>query len=85
MNENKTKMYGINIDDILNFHVDYVVDKICKSKKLNKRVTFEQFKLSKTYKLLFNLDSKLYLESSEYVLDMYENELDENWEEWLKI
>ena len=78
-------MHKISFDDIINLHLNFVIIEISKERNQNKELAFEQFKLSKTYKLLLNLESELYLESSEYVLDMYLSELNENWEEWLKI
>lgn len=40
---------------------------------------------TKTYELLLNADSYLYLESMEYVLDMWEAEINNDWERWLEI
>jgi hypothetical protein len=44
-----------------------------------------QFMKTKTFDLLLNADSYLYLESAEYVFDMLQAEQSGNWERWLEI
>jgi len=46
---------------------------------------FVQFMNSKTYELLCDPESNLCFESNAYILDMFQHEIDNNWEEWLKI
>jgi len=43
------------------------------------------FMSSKTYELLIDPKSYLYLESMEYVLDMFDAELSEDWNRWFLI
>ena len=43
------------------------------------------FMSSKTYELLIDPGSYLYLESLEYVLDMLDAELSGDWDRWLEI
>jgi hypothetical protein len=40
---------------------------------------------TKTYDLLIESGSYLYLESAEYVLDMLDAELSGDWERWMEI
>ena len=40
---------------------------------------------TKTFELLINQKSYLYLESLEYILDMLDAELSEDWDRWYKI
>ncbi|MDR2755589.1 MAG: hypothetical protein LBC20_07765 [Planctomycetaceae bacterium] len=44
-----------------------------------------QFMGTKTYELLLDEKTYLYLESKEYVLDMLKAEQSQDWERWLKI
>ena len=44
-----------------------------------------QFAKTKTYDLLEDNESMLYVESEPYILDMLRSELNEDWENWLKI
>lgn len=68
-------MPNTKVDLILNYHIKYVVEEIMKQHGLNKIEVQNRFISSETYTLLCNLDSHLYLESPEYVLDMYQSEL----------
>jgi len=40
------------------------------------------FMTTKTYELLFDENSLLYLESAGYILDMVKDELNGNWDRW---
>ena len=40
---------------------------------------------TKTYKLLTNPKSYLYLEAAPYVEDMLNAELSDNWESWMEV
>ena len=44
-----------------------------------------QFAKTKTYDLLEDNESMLYLESEPYILDMLKSEINEDWENWLRI
>ena len=41
--------------------------------------------ITHTYALLMNRKSRLYAEFPEYVMDMLKNEMNQDWDEWLKI
>ena len=70
---------------IIGYHIGSVAYRISIDKGVSKEEALESFEKTKTYNLLLNPDSELYLEDTEYVYDMYLNELAGDWKEWLKI
>jgi hypothetical protein len=44
-----------------------------------------RFMATKTYDLLIDCESYLYLESPEYVFDMLDADLREDWDSWMEI
>jgi len=59
--------------------------KDCERKRNIRAEAVRQFMATKTYSLLFDKESYLYLESYEYVLDMLQSEEKGNWDEWLEV
>jgi len=57
------------------------------AEKLNIPVTdaMRMFMATKTYELLTNPKSYLYLESAAYVEDMLNAELSDDWESWMEV
>jgi len=62
-----------------------VSEEYAKTNKMSNTDALRFFMSTKTYELLIDPKSYLYLESLEYVLDMLDAELSEDWERWYKI
>jgi hypothetical protein len=59
-----------------------VGDMIAKENGVSTTEALQQFMRTKTYALLFDEQSLLYLESAEYVFDMLKAEQSGNWQRW---
>jgi hypothetical protein len=59
-----------------------VADKLALELDMEITIALHEFMQTKTYELLFNEKSLLYLESAEYVYDMLQAEQQEDWERW---
>jgi len=70
------------IKHAMQLNVNYVVNAISTS-DTNQADAYRCFAQSKTYALLISEESKLYTESFEYVLDMYNRELHGDVAGWL--
>jgi hypothetical protein len=57
-------------------------DMFAKDSGMDTTEALQKFMRSKTYALLFEESSLLYLESAEYVYDMLQDEQHGNWERW---
>ena len=77
-NENSTAF----ITDLL---VTNVVDVLAKRSGKTVTDTLREFMKSRTYALLLNPESYLYLESPTYVLDMIDAEQSGDWDRWLEV
>ena len=56
--------------------------------RLNRKpptATLQEFMRTKTYELLLDSDSMLFLESPAYILDMVAAERNNDWEDWLEV
>jgi len=73
------------IKHAINLKTTHVVSYMVEQRKMTQEAAFKEFVLSKTYDLLTDEDSKLYTESYEYVLDMYDSELRGDWINWLEV
>jgi hypothetical protein len=62
-----------------------VSEEYAKSKNIYNTDALRFFMATKTYDLLIDPGSYLYLESVEYVLDMLDAELSGDWERWMEI
>jgi len=62
-----------------------VAQQYAKSNGLSHTDALRFFISTKTFELLINQKSYLYLESLEYILDMLDAELSEDWDRWYKI
>jgi hypothetical protein len=62
-----------------------VADMLGKETDILTTKALEQFMLTKTYSLLFDEQSLLFLESTEYVYDMLQAEQSGDWERWKEI
>lgn len=59
-----------------------VADAIAREKNIGVTDALREFMQTKTYNLLFNAESLLYLETTEYIYDMYLAEQTGDWERW---
>ena len=59
-----------------------VADKIAKESNMTITAALQEFMKTKTYAILFNEQSLLYLESAEYIYDMLQAEQRGDWERW---
>jgi hypothetical protein len=62
-----------------------VVEALAKKSGMSVTETLRELMKSKTYVLLLNPESYLYLESPTYVLDMIDAELSGDWDRWLEV
>jgi len=62
-----------------------VVDAYSKNQKIPVTDAIRLFITTKTYELLENHKSYLYLESAAYVEDMLSAELAGNWDSWMEV
>ena len=60
-------------------------EEYAKTNSMSNTEALRFFMSTKTYELLIDPKSYLYLESLEYVLDMLDAELSEDWDRWFKI
>jgi hypothetical protein len=59
-----------------------VGDMFAKENDISTTEALQKFMRTKTYSLLFDEQSLLYLESAEYVFDMLEDERTGDWRRW---
>ncbi|MDR0518268.1 MAG: hypothetical protein LBH25_14645 [Fibromonadaceae bacterium] len=62
-----------------------VAEKYAKKNKISATEALRAFIATKTYELLINAKSYLYLETAEYILDMWKDERNGDWERWQLI
>ena len=62
-----------------------IAEEISKQKKIPAKEAIRILMSTKTYALLIDKESYLYLESFEYIIDMIAAEENENWSEWLEV
>jgi len=62
-----------------------IVEKYAKKNKKPATETLRAFMATETYKLLIKPKSYLYLETAEYILDMWNDEQKGDWESWRLI
>ena len=62
-----------------------VADEIAKQKNISAKEAIRGFMATKTYGLLIDKESRLYLESVEYIVDMLAAEESGNWSQWLEV
>jgi len=78
MNEQKIKLCQSCIDAL----AADVADKLAQESSMEITDALREFMKTKTYSLLFDERSLLYLESAEYVLDMLQAEQRGDWARW---
>jgi hypothetical protein len=66
-------------------HTVRVAEEYAKTSGMSNTEALRFFMSTRTYELLINPESYLYLESMEYILDMLDAELTEDWDRWLEI
>jgi hypothetical protein len=59
-----------------------VADKLARESDITTTAALQVFMGTKTYALLFDEKSLLYLESAEYIFDMLKAEQSGDWERW---
>ncbi len=59
-----------------------VSDKLAQESSIDITTALQEFMKTKTYALLFDEHSLLYLESAEYIFDMLQAEQRGDWERW---
>ncbi len=62
-----------------------VAEKYAKKNKISATEALRAFIATKTYELLVNPKSYLYLETAEYILDMWKDEQNCDWKRWKLI
>jgi len=62
-----------------------VVDAYAETRNISVTDAMRQFMTTKTYELLANPRSYLYLEAASYVEDMLNAELSGDWERWMEV
>ena len=62
-----------------------VVQKFAKEKRLTNTEALRFFMASKTFNLLIEPKSYLFLESPEYTFDMLDAEIKGDWDRWLEL
>ena len=74
-----------SIDFCIDILSAQVAEVIAKEKDLPLTDAVKRFMATKTYALLMDTESLLYLESVAYVLDMLKAEEAGNWDVWLEV
>ena len=69
----------------INAHTVRIAEEYAKKNTLSNTDALRFFMSTKTYELLIDPESYLYLESPEYILDMLDAELSEDWDRWYQI
>ena len=62
-----------------------VSEEYAKVNEISNTEALQVFMSTKTYELLIDPGSYLYLESMEYILDMLDAEFSEDWDRWFEI
>ena len=70
---------------IIDLIVTNVVDELARKNGKGVTETFRELMRSKTYALLINPESYLFLESPAYVFDMIDAEQSGDWDRWLEV
>jgi len=77
------------MDSPVEFCIDILATRIAAEIARQKGITIKEairlFISKKTYSLLLDAESRLYLESFEYIMDMLAAEESENWLRWLEV
>ena len=73
------------IDICINSLTAQVVDTYAQENNISTTDAMRMFIASKTYELLINSKSYLYLESAAYVEDMLSAELSGDWDSWMEV
>jgi len=81
MNEVNDNVIEVCIESI----AAQVADVYAEKQKIPVTDAMRMFMTTKTYELLANPKSYLYLESAAYVEDMLDAELSDNWESWMEV
>ena len=81
MNEVNDNVIEVCIESI----AAQVADAYAEKQKIPVTDAMRLFMTTKTYELLTNPKSYLYLESAAYVEDMLDAELSGNWESWMEV
>ena len=66
-------------------HTVRISEEYAKTNGISNTEALRVFMSTKTYELLIDPKSFLYLESMEYILDMLDAEFSEDWDRWFKI
>lgn len=70
---------------ITDLAITNVVDELSRRNGKTPTETLRELMKTKTYMLLFNPESYLYLESPTYILDMIDAEQQGDWDRWLEV
>ena len=81
MNEVNDNVVDVCIESI----AAQVADAYAEKQKISVTDAMRKFMETKTYELLTNPKSYLYLESAAYVEDMLNAELSGDWESWMEV
>ncbi|MCL1830071.1 MAG: hypothetical protein FWG21_01425 [Oscillospiraceae bacterium] len=81
MNEINDNVVEVCIESI----AAQVIDSYAEKQKISLTDAIRLFMTTKTYELLANPKSYLYLEAAPYVEDMLNAELSGDWESWMEV
>lgn len=65
--------------------INFLVLNLCNTYKVSSDVALKNLLKTKTYQVLCDTESNLYLETSDYVFDKLNAELNKNWEDWRRL
>ena len=79
------KVSEYDINNSIHVITQYLIENLGRTQRYTVDQAIKFLLGTHTYKLLRNKKSRLYAEFPEYVMDMLKNEIDQDWDEWLKI
>jgi hypothetical protein len=72
-------------DVLINIHTGEVAALYAKERNVPVAAAMRYFMATKTYALLLDKDSFLYMESAAYIYDMLKDEIKGDWKRWMEI
>ena len=76
---------GSSVEFCIDILATRIAEDIARQKKIAAKEAIRLFMTTKTYGLLIDKESRLYLESFEYVMDMLAAEESGNWPRWVEV
>jgi hypothetical protein len=72
-------------DVLINIHAGEMAALYAKERSISVAEAMRYFMSTKTYDLLLDKNSFLYLESAAYIFDMLHDEIKGDWKRWMEI